>query len=154
MVLGYNSRLADFSVGGHLKLWPAQAVCLMLMLTAGAQNQDLNSPVLPQVAGQSQLTIAPTTLNFDSQVVGTTGQPKTATVSNPGSAEVSIERIIASGIDFDQTNDCGTTLAAGAQCTIQVTFKPATTGPRLGNLTIVVSAAPKPYMIALNGTGE
>jgi len=126
----------------------------MLMLTAGAQNQDLNSPVLPQVAGQSQLTIAPTTLNFDSQAVGTTGQPKTATVSNPGSAEVSIERIIASGIDFDQTNDCGTTLAAGAHCTIQVTFKPAITGPRLGNLTILVSAAPKPYMIALNGTGD
>ena len=86
--------------------------------------------------------------------MATTSPPKTATLTNTGTGEVSIERIIASGIDFDQTNNCGTSLAAGAQCTILVTFKPAITGPRLGNLTVVVSAAPKPYMIALNGTGE
>ena len=141
-----------FSLGGLVKLWSAQAVCIALVLTAKAQNPDVQPN--PQIANQLQLTVAPAALDFGSQTVGTTGQPKAATLTNRGAAEVSLDRIIASGIDFDQTNDCGAALAPGAQCTIQVTFKPAITGPRIGNVTIVVSAAPKPYIIALNGAGE
>jgi len=134
-----------------VKFWPAPAVCLALVLAGGARD---TTGANPQIAAGGQLTVAPTTLDFGPQAMATTSPPKTATLTNTGTGEVSIERIIASGIDFDQTNNCGKSLAAGAQCTILVTFKPAITGPRLGNLTVVVSAAPKPYMIALNGTGE
>jgi len=126
---------------------PASVICIALVLAAGTHQAT------PQTSTQS-LTVTPVALDFGSQPVGTIAQPKTATLSNTSASEVPIAGILAAGIDFDQTNNCGAALAAGSQCTIQVTFKPATTGPRIGNLTIVVSAAPKPLMIALNGTGE
>jgi hypothetical protein len=135
-----------------LKLALAQALCLALTLGAVAQD-----PIIPAVqpdAGQVAVKVTPASLDFGTQPVGTTSPSQTATLSNAGNSAVIVRRIIASGIDFDQTSNCGATLAAGAQCTIQITFKPAITGPRTGNLTLVVSGSTRPCMIALNGTGE
>lgn len=133
-----------------MKFWPVCAVCVTLALSAGAQ--DATVPAVQPTGAAIVLT--PASLEFDPLPQGTISQPKTATLTNPGTSEAAIQKIIASGIDFDQTNNCGSSLAAGGKCEIQVTFKPATIGSRVGNLTVVVSASAKPYMIALNGTGQ
>jgi Abnormal spindle-like microcephaly-assoc'd, ASPM-SPD-2-Hydin len=100
------------------------------------------------------INIAPKKVDFGARAVNETGAAQTVTVTNTGNAEVTIDDILSSGFDFSQTNNCGATLAAGASCTIQVMFKPATTGPRLGTLNIFDSAAGSPHLIGIEGVGK
>ncbi len=51
-------------------------------------------------------------------------------------------------------NDCGTTLTAGAGCTIDVTFRPSALGPRTATLQIADSAPGSPQIVNLIGTGQ
>ena len=43
-------------------------------------------------------------------------------------------------LDFSETNDCGSQIAAGASCTVSFTFKPTRAEPRYANLVLVDSA--------------
>jgi hypothetical protein len=52
-----------------------------------------------------------------------------------------------------QSNTCGASLAAGASCTISVTFRPTTAGTRTGAVTIASSAPGSPTTVSLSGTG-
>jgi hypothetical protein len=77
-------------------------------------------------------------------------------LTNSGNADLSVSSIAVSGTnasDFAQTNNCGSSVAAGANCTISVTFKPAATGTRTAAVTVTDSAAGSPQTVALSGTG-
>ncbi len=52
------------------------------------------------------------------------------------------------------TNTCGTTLAAHAHCTINVTFTPKVTGARKATLDASDSANNTPQKVLLEGTGQ
>ncbi len=99
------------------------------------------------------VTVSAANLTFSSQATGSTSAAQSVTVTNSGSAALSINVIAASG-DFAQTNTCGTSVAAGASCTISVTFTPTAPGTRSGNLTITDNAPASPQSIALSGTGS
>jgi hypothetical protein len=99
------------------------------------------------------LQISATRIDFGEAAVGSESAPHALTLTNSTKSNVAIEQIITSGIDFSQENDCRQTLAPGAQCTIQVFFKPAIPGPRIGNLVVTGSDPASPHFIALNGTG-
>ena len=97
----------------------------------------------------------PAPLNFGTQNVGSTSAPQTVTVSNPGTGGLDITNITTSG-DFAQTNNCGSGLAAGASCTLNVTFAPTTDGTRSGTLTITDNnnrVAGSTQTVSLSGTG-
>jgi hypothetical protein len=79
--------------------------------------------------------LSPTALNFANQFVNTPSPAQQTTLTNSGSATLNISGIAVTG-DFSQTNNCGSTLAAGSSCNILVTFKPTATGSRSGTLTI------------------
>jgi hypothetical protein len=100
------------------------------------------------------LQISSAKLDFGELPVNSDSPVQTITVSNATKSNVVMEQIIASGIDFSQKNDCGQTLAPGAQCTIQVFFKPAITGPRNGNLDVMGSDPASPHFISLTGAGK
>src|SRR5437660_49853 len=85
--------------------------------------------------GGSPVTLSPSSLSFPSQLVNTTSAVQTVTLTNTGTAALSVTSIVASG-DFMQTNTCGTSVAAGANCAISVTFTPTATGTRTGAVTI------------------
>jgi hypothetical protein len=89
---------------------------------------------------------------FPSQWVGTTSAAQNFTVTNTGSAPLPISSIAING-DFAQTNACGTSVAAGATCTISVTFTPTAAGARLAMITITDNATGSPLTVALSGTG-
>ena len=92
-------------------------------------------------------------LDFLSLDVGFTSAPKTVTLTNNGDALLTITSIDTSG-DYGETHPtCGATLAAGASCTVDVTFTPTATGPRAGALTITDDAPGSPHTLALSGTG-
>src|SRR5437667_185462 len=84
--------------------------------------------------------LAPTSLGFGSQPLATTSTPMTVTLTNTGTAALTVNSFAASG-DFAATSSgasaCPTspaTLAAGANCTINVTFTPTASGARTGTL--------------------
>ena len=83
---------------------------------------------------------------------GATSAPAPVTVTNPGPNAAAIGSITAGG-DFAQTNDCGTVLAVGASCTVEVTFTPTAKGDRGGALSITADAPFSPYVVSLSGVG-
>jgi len=91
--------------------------------------------------------------SFGSQAIGTTSAAKAVTLSNNGDALLSITSITTSG-DFAQTNNCGSSLAAGANCSISVTFTPTAAGARNGTLTVNDNSGTGQQTLALSGTGS
>jgi hypothetical protein len=98
-------------------------------------------------------TVSPSTLSFGGQFVGTTSSAQTVTLANPGAVSLAITTIAASA-DFSETNTCGAALAAGANCTISVTFKPTVGGARSGSLSVTHNAPGSPQAVGLSGSGE
>ena len=108
------------------------------------------SPALAQ-----SVSLSPTSVSFGSPVVGTTSASQAVTLSNPGSASLSITSIAAS-TQFGQTNNCPispSTLPVNGACTIDVTFTPTAAGTQSGSITIIDSAVGSPQQISLTGTG-
>ena len=98
------------------------------------------------------VSLAPSSLTFPAQVLGTSSTAQTVTLTNTGNASLAISSITASG-DFSQTNTCGTSVSAGANCTISLTFKPIAGGTRTGSLSIFDNVPGSPQSVALTGTG-
>jgi len=99
------------------------------------------------------VSITPPSLTFAAQVVGTTSAPQSVTLSNSGNTTLTITSITVTDF-FAQTNNCGASVAAGASCTISVTFKATTAGERTGAVTIMDNAPGSPQRVALLGTGS
>jgi hypothetical protein len=96
--------------------------------------------------------LSPNSLTFGSQLVGTTSGAQTVTLSNNGTASLSISMIATTG-DFTQTNNCGSTLPAGVSCSISVIFSPTASGPSTGSLIVTDNAPGSHQTATLNGTG-
>jgi hypothetical protein len=105
------------------------------------------------------LKIKPKKLKFPKTGVGTPSKPKTVKVSNPKGKKnhpglpVLIEMISDPGV-FTQTNDCPASLAAGASCSISVTFTPSAATKQTGTLTITDNANTGMQNVPLSGTGK
>jgi len=117
-------------------------------------------------------TLAPTSLAFGNQTENTTSAAQTVTLTNSGTATLTGIAIIlseptqqeqsrriranATGIsstDYSATTTCGTTLTAGASCTIAVTFTPTSIGSLPGRLSVTDDASNSPQTASLTGTG-
>jgi hypothetical protein len=95
--------------------------------------------------------LTPASLTFASQNVGTTSPAQPATLRNIGGSTMTFSAAIT--LNFIRGGTCGTTLAAGATCTINVRFRPTTIGVLTGTLT-VTSALAGSGVVALSGTGN
>jgi hypothetical protein len=133
-----------------LNAWLTRAVGIALLLGATTVETLDASPA----AGQPAVTISPGELDFGEQPVGTAGPPATITLTNHAVTVLAPSDILISGVDFSQTNTCGSSLSPGASCAVEVTFKPAISGSRLGTLVITASDPASPHRIALAGTGR
>jgi len=56
--------------------------------------------------------------------------------------------------DFSQGGNCGSTLAAAASCTINVTFTPTATGSRTASLLFSDNGGGNLQSVGLSGTGQ
>jgi trimeric autotransporter adhesin len=105
------------------------------------------------------VTLAPNPVTFASQTIGVTSAATTVTLTNSGNATLTISSISITGTnptDFASTagsSPCGGTLAAGASCTINVTFTPPAGGSFSATLSIADNAAGSPQTVALSGSG-
>jgi len=121
-----------------------------------------NSPQSVAISGTgtaapaAQAVLTPSTVAFGNQVTGTTSAAKALTLSNPGNAALSITGITLTGSnpsDFALTNTCGMTLAAGATCSISVTFSPSSVASFSATVSVTDSVSGSPQTSALTGAG-
>lgn len=99
--------------------------------------------------------LSPATQAFGDQTIGTTSPARRVMLANTGTASMSISGIsIAGSAAFAiAANGCGTTLAAGASCAIDVAFTPAQAGAASATLRAADSAAGSPHAVSLGGNG-
>ena len=132
--------------------------------TAGSKTAAVsvtdNAPGSPHTVSltgtATNVVVAPTSLTFAAQLVGTTSSPQIVTVSNVSTGTLSGIAISLTGTnlsEFGETTTCGTTLAGGSNCNISITFTPAASGSRTAGLRIVSSDPASPLQITLSGTG-
>lgn len=97
--------------------------------------------------------LTPATLTFPNVTIGISSAAQTVTLFNQGNGALTISGILVSG-DFAQSNNCPTSLRAGASCTFNVTFTPTISGGRSGSLTVTDSSANSPQAVSLSGIGS
>jgi len=104
----------------------------------------------------AEVGLSATTLAFGSQLLGASTPAQSVTLTNNGNLALSITSIAVTGTnpgDFPETTTCGSSVAAGANCTISVTFTPFASGSRTASVTITDNAIGSPQTVSLTGTG-
>jgi hypothetical protein len=123
---------------------------------SGTETETTTISLTVNPSGQGPtVTVSPTSLTWNTVVVGATGAAKAVTLTNTGTVTLSISSITTSG-DFaltTSTKPCGSTLAAGKSCKIEVTFTPTAVGTRTGTLTLTDNSPSSPQTVALSGVG-
>lgn len=136
--------------------WTTQA-CQPARLSTCIANtnvlQNITLSVLESKAAASEMS--PTSISFGDQTLDKESALKTVTYSNTGTAPITFTTINYAG-DFRLSNNCPSTLAAGASCSIWVGFAPTALGARTGSLTIRCTSSGTtmaPEVVTLTGTG-
>jgi hypothetical protein len=136
---GTSDRYVELSFTGNTG-WSAAQLSEFEVFPGGASS------------GGTALSASPSSESFGSTTVDSTSSAQPVTVTNPGSSAVSMSSIGVTG-PFSESNNCGTSLAAGASCTVSVSFAPTAAGAATGTLSVNSSAPGSPLTVALSGTG-
>lgn len=113
-------------------------------------------PFVSGSSGSPAVSLSPSTLSFGSVLIGQTSAVQQSTLTNTGTASLTISSITLAGTDpgdYIQQNTCVNAVAAGGSCMISVSFKPTTTGSRPATVSITDNASGSPHTITLSGTG-
>jgi len=146
---------ASCTVSATFKPTAAGARSATVVFTDNAPGSPHSVSLSGTATGLPALSLSPASLSFAGTHVGSGTSAQTITVKNTGAAALTISRIVESGsyADFPGTTTCGTSLAAGASCTISVIFRPSAQGPRAATLTFTDNALNSPQTATLSGTG-
>ena len=101
-------------------------------------------------------TVSATMLAFGPQQVQTPSAAQQVTLTNTGSAALTIMNIAVAGTNssaFVFPNPCGASLSPGANCAITGHLTPASAGPMAASLSIADNASGSPQVVFLNGVG-
>ena len=120
-------------------------------------DSDPESPQSIPLSGTGTVvSLSPKSLTFGKVPVGRNSAPKTVILTNVGSTQLNFAGISITGqnpTDYSQTNSCGMSIDAEANCTMTVTFTPTATGTRKATVSISDDGGGSPQKIALTGTG-
>jgi hypothetical protein len=150
--MSYLRQLEVFPKHASAGRWIQQVFCLCSLIVAVSL---LGSGTL--FAASATARFSPTSLAFPTEPLGKAAPVQSITLSNTGSATMTISSIGITGVsihDFKETSNCGSSLAAGSSCTITVTFSPTASGSRYADVTVADNAAGSPQSVSLTGTGE
>jgi hypothetical protein len=117
------------------------------------QTVTLTATVIDPVA-----SFSPSSLSFGTQTAGTS-VTKTVTLTNPGATTLSITGMTVTGtgaaeFTLTPTSTCGSSLTAGGNCTISVTFKPVAKVSYSATLNVTDNARSGTQTVPLSGTGH
>ncbi|MBA3915677.1 MAG: VCBS repeat-containing protein [Acidobacteriales bacterium] len=109
--------------------------------------------VIPITATGTVINVSPTLLRFGTQKVGTHSAPQDVALTNTGTQTVPLTSIDVTTTNYTQTNTCGTQIAAGASCTISITFAPTVGGHAIATLNVNDNGGSSPQQATLQGRG-
>ncbi|HJT71395.1 MAG TPA: choice-of-anchor D domain-containing protein [Terriglobales bacterium] len=168
-ISGISALSAGFSATGlsfPTTLSPGQSAMLKVSFTptaGGSASTELSiqsnapgSPTNIPLTGtgvQGQLSASPASVAFGNVLLG--GSAKQAiTLTNNGSATVSISNVSVSGTGFALSGlSAPASIDPGASSTFTVTFAPTVTGSTSGSVSITSNASNSTLVINLTGTG-
>jgi cytochrome c553 len=99
------------------------------------------------------VTLAPGSLDFGLSTVGAAPIARTVSLTNGGTAALSLSAVNVTGNGFGGSHNCGTSVASGASCTLTLTFSPPSAAATTGQVSVVSNASGSPHTVALAGTG-
>jgi hypothetical protein len=142
---------AAYAVGEAFSGFPVTPFAFQTTCTGGCAKSP-DAFVTKFVPGDQ---VWPLGLSFGNQTVGMTSAPQTTTLTNSGATTLNITSISISANNgtFAQTNTCGSALAAGASCTVTVSWTPSVAGPLMGSINVADNASNSPQTVSLTGTG-
>jgi hypothetical protein len=124
-------------------------------------DSDVTSPQIVTLTGtgvQAAVALSPTSHNFGTQARRTTSAPFTFSLSNTGTAALTINSITLGGANPTQfaiqSRTCTNTLAAGSSCSINVVFTPSNRTTYNATLQVSDNAPGSPQTATLTGTGQ
>jgi hypothetical protein len=161
----------DFTIqsNGCATVTPNGGICNVLVRfapsAAGARSAALavadDAPGAPHSVSltgsgtQAVLLATPAGIGFGTQFVGTTTAAQSVTLTNTGSATLTVGALTLGGaVPGDYAlglNTCGSPVAPGASCHLDVSMTPSATGVR--NATLHVDSDGGPATVSLSGTG-
>jgi len=168
-----GGNAADFALGGNCTIGNAIAAgssCTAQVvftpsatgartgtLTIGTSNSTNPSASLSlsgtgTAVALPSASVSATSVDFGSVTVGQASGSKTVTLKNTGTVALTISGITASS-GFTQSNTCANSIAAGASCTISLSYTAASAGAATGSLSITTNASTTPITVALSATG-
>ena len=125
-------------------------------ITSDAQNAALVNTVSLTgngiLAPRPLVSFSATAVGYGNVIFGGATPNQVITLTNSGGQAMNIVGMLITG-DFVQVNNCGTSLASLASCTISIFFTPLAQGNRIGEFVLTTSAATSPDRIQLAGTG-
>jgi hypothetical protein len=151
-----------FHIGNHRKNpgdGPSGRQAIYVFLIFVALSLIKVAITLPNRAGGASapaVSLSPSSLTFTGEAVDNPSSPQVVTLKNTGSAALKISSIGITGAnaaDFIVNTTCGSSVAAGGNCTIAILHTPAAIGARKAFLAISDNAASSPNTVALSGTG-
>jgi hypothetical protein len=94
--------------------------------------------LVPSETTAPDIQVQPLSYDFGDVTVGDTSSVKWLTIRNIGDADLKIDSVSLSEADFVISNDncSNTTVAAGASCTVKVSFVPQSEGAKTGTVSI------------------
>jgi hypothetical protein len=103
-------------------------------------------------------SLSPSSVAFGNVTVNTTSGATAVTLSNSASAGATLTGISVAitgtnASQFAQTNNCSSTLAPGASCTINVTFSPTAVASASATLSVSDNYTTSPQTSSLTGSG-
>lgn len=125
--------------------------------TLGINSKAFGSPhtIALTGTGTAPLTVSPASLDFGNTSVGLASAPQSITVRNNQFIAANLSSIAVNG-DFGPQavgTTCGSTLAAGASCTVAIVATPARGGQRTGSVVITSDTSESPNLVLLSGYG-
>ncbi len=125
----------------------------VLTIVTNAGNKTINLTGTGVSSGTPDISISPTSLSFGNVAVGSS-KTATFTISNPGSAPLSVTSIsIGTGTGQYTVNTSATTVPVGGSRTVAVTFKPTSAGSKSGTVAIEAEGINRSLAVLLSGTG-
>jgi pimeloyl-ACP methyl ester carboxylesterase len=141
---------ATYTVPANLPSNPA------VTITAASLTSPANTAAVAITLTAGSVQIVPYSMDFGRVLTHTTSSAQATTLTNTGSAAINISGVTISGThpgDFAQTNNCNSSVGAGAFCSISVTFTPTTIGTRTATLSVADSSTDSPQQVTLTGVG-
>lgn len=145
-----NPLPAGASCTAQVKFQPSAPGPASGTISVGASGITLSSTLAGSGSSIPVLQVSPAAHDFGSVLVGASSAAKGFTITNPSASSTSLS--VAVGAPFQIVNStCGTSLAAGGSCSVNVTFVPTVSG--FSSLSLMATSSAGSSSASLSGNG-